>query len=161
MKRFFCFLSVLMLLFTCASAEPFRVYDNAGLFSEEEEIKIEEKILEFRKENKIDFAVLTTDDFITKDDKDLIPALFYQSMEFGIGKDKDGAVFYIDMNGRYTVLLPQGNLLVNEVLVMDDLLKILDDCTPYFTGGLYADGILQGISALQSCIDNYWEKQLN
>lgn len=161
MKKVFCLILCLLCLCNGSFAEPFRVYDNADLFNEQEEQHIESKIDEFRQKNKIDFAVLTTDDFIAKGEQETIASLFYQSLDFGIGKDKDGAVFYIDSNEWYAVILPQGFFLADDVLGIDDLSNILDECMPYLAKDQFTNGILQGIDSLQLRIDEYWEEQLN
>lgn len=164
MKKIFGILLVAILLLSSAfSEETVRVYDSAELFSEQEKEQIEERIRQFRTENKIDFAVLTTDDFIAKDDnQDIIAAIFYQSMDLGIGKNKDGAVFYIDDNHGRGLVLPQGELLVNEIMTtMDDIHYIINECNPFFSEGKFAEGVLHGIDVLQNMIDAYWEKEMN
>lgn len=162
MKKAFCLIVFLILLCSFACAEPFRVYDSADLFSEQEEQQIENRILEFRKENKIDFAVLTTDDFIAKNQQDVIAALFYRSLDLGIGKDKDGAVFYIDNHDGLGFVLPQGNILVNEIMTaIDDVRYISNECFPYFSEWKFSEGVLHGIDLVQTMIDKYWEDQLN
>lgn len=162
MKKVFCLIALLIFLIGFACAEPFRVYDSADLFTDQEEQQIENRILEFRKENKIDFAVLTTDDFIAKDQQAYIAGLFYDSLDIGIGKDKDGAVFYIDMDKMLGFILPEGNFLINDVMLqVEDVKYITGECNPYFSEQQFAQGVLQGIDLLQTMIDEYWEKQLN
>lgn len=162
MKKFCCFLLAFLLFFSCAHAERFRVFDSANLFTDEEEAVLENRILDFRKENKIDFAVLTTDDFIASNQQATVATLFYQSMNFGVGKDKDGAVFYIDMDKELGFVLPQGNLLVNDVITeIEDVHFITGECNPYFAQKQFAKGVLHGIEMVQTMIDEYWEGQLN
>lgn len=89
MKKVFCLILCLLCLCNGSFAEPFRVYDNADLFNEQEEQHIESKIDEFRQKNKIDFAVLTTDDFIAKGEQETKGATVETIRGYQIAFDED------------------------------------------------------------------------
>lgn len=99
----------ILVLFLClcvafpAFADSQRVFDNAGLFTDEEIAALEEMISEFQQRTKTDFAVLTTDDFLGHDDPIYLQAFaktFFASQGFGLGPGKSGLILYIDSDAR-------------------------------------------------------------
>lgn len=162
MKKVICvFLFVLFFLSNAVADQPYRVFDNAGLCTDEENEKIKERIVEFRQKHKIDFSVLTTNDLITYDKQDLIAAIFYESMEIGVGQHNDGAVLFIDAYTGRHFILPQGNLLVDVAITMEDLTEINKESNAIFQEGRFYEGIIHAIDMLDSYIDEYWKEQLS
>lgn len=92
------------------SAEPAseqRVFDNADLFSIEEEAVIEDTVKDFITTTNMDCVVLTSQDSLgnsameTADD-------FYDYGGFGIGEDASGMLFLIDMDNREIYISTSG-----------------------------------------------------
>lgn len=162
MKKVICvFLLALFFLSDAIADQPYRVFDNAGLCSDEENAKIKERIVEFRQKHRIDFSVLTTNDLITYDKQDLIAAIFYESMEIGVGQHNDGAVLFIDAYTGKHFILPQGNLLVDVAISTEDLIEINKQSNEIFQEGRFCDGIIHAIDMLDGYLDEYWDEQLS
>ena len=53
-----------LVICTSAVAESWRVFDNAGIFSQSEIEELENEISVFQRETNVDFVVLTTDDYL-------------------------------------------------------------------------------------------------
>lgn len=142
MKRLCALLIVICLSFsTVACAEPWRVFDSAGLFTEEDIIAIEEAIFQFQRSTNFDFAVLTTDDFLGGNTK-VIGDYFYDVMNFGFGSQASGILFYIDMNQRVPCVTTMGEM----IFVFDHKLdSAFDVCVPYLQAGAYKDAVLKMI----------------
>ncbi len=73
MKRFLVLFLMLSLACTSSLAEPWRVFDNARLFSAEDNEAIEQAVSKFQRETNMDFVVLTTDDYLGKKTPILTP----------------------------------------------------------------------------------------
>lgn len=142
MKRLCVLLMILCLMFSAvAHAEPWRVFDNAGLFTEEDIVVIEEAIFTFQRATNIDFAVLTTDDYLGGETK-AISDYFYDVMNFGFGSQASGMLFYIDMNRRVPCVTTSGDM----ILLFNPVLEsALYACHPFLKEGAYKDAVLKMI----------------
>lgn len=76
-----------------------RVFDMAGLFSDEEEQKIQAEIENCQKQWNLDVVVVTAEDAEGKNSTAYADD-FYDTGEFGQGSGKDGILFLIDMDNR-------------------------------------------------------------
>ena len=90
MKRMFLIVATVLCFISAAFAEPWRVFDNAGLFSAEDIVAIEQAIFAFQRSTSFDFAVLTTDDYIGKENWAAVADSFYDSEDFGFGQQTSG-----------------------------------------------------------------------
>lgn len=136
--------SIVTLCFTTSAiAEPWRVFDNAGLFSSEDVNTIEQAIFEFQCNTNIDFAVLTTDDYIGKENWKTIADSFYDSENFGFGHQASGMLYYIDMNQRIPYISTCGEMI--QVFDSFALTEAHDICHSFLASGQYKDAVLQMI----------------
>lgn len=158
MKRLLILLLCFMLPFS-AFAEPFRVYDNAELFTAEEEITLENAIKEYRWETKTDFAILTTDDFLGENNQLVIASEFYDAMNFGIAQNKDGLIFYIDMKMRAPAISTCGSVI--RLMTDEKLDRVFDAVTPLLSEGKYAEAMLTAIQEATKIHEEYWKKYIS
>lgn len=93
MKRLLVLVVLLVLFVNSAFAEPWRVFDNADIFTEEEEESIEEAITDFQRSTNMDFVVLSTDDYVGEPDD--VAQFFYQNGPFGFGASASGFIYYV------------------------------------------------------------------
>ena len=87
-----------------------RVFDLAGLFSEEERAALEERIAELRQSLKpYDMAVLTADNGVydTQDYADR----FYEDHGIGTDENRSGVLFFLDMQNRTVWISTAGDLI--------------------------------------------------
>ena len=154
MKRFLGLLLVILL--SCASlanAEPWRVFDNAGLFSDEDITVIEQAIFEFQKNTNLDFAVLTTDDYIGKENWTAIADSFYDCENFGFGRSASGMLYYIDMNQRIPYVSTAGEMMC--IFDDDTLEKAHDSSHAFLVEGKYKDAVLRMIESATEAVQAY------
>jgi uncharacterized membrane protein YgcG len=151
--------AVLLLLTTGALAEPNHIYDNALLFSEKDVIAIDAAIAQLQEDTQLDFAILTTDDYLGDDNGIAIGQCFYDSQGYGLDEVKSGVLFYIDMSQKKQYIVTMGYI---ETLVNDDMLgSVMDAMTPYLADENYKDGILQLIQYVSDTYKAYSELTLS
>lgn len=92
-----------------AASQENRVYDEAGLFSQEEKEVLETHIQALKKEMNMDVVITTTDKAGGKTAKQYAED-FYVSGGFGVGKDFRGVLFLMDMDNRELYILPVGKM---------------------------------------------------
>lgn len=80
-----------------------RVYDDAGLLTGGQVSSLEEQIGELRSQLDLDLVVVTTDDTGGKSSRDYADD-YYDNNGFGVGSDKRGVLFLIDMDNRQAYL---------------------------------------------------------
>lgn len=143
---FFIF-SVLYRGFPSSAAEgERRVFDEAGLFTAEENERLETQIQEIRSELKMDVAVLTIDDAMGKS-SEVYADDFYNEQGMGTGNAHSGALFLIDMDNREIYISSLGEM--TRYLTDDRVESILDISMGYASDGDYAacaSAALSGIS---------------
>ena len=153
MKKAMVLWIILLSFVTSAFAEPWRVFDNAGLFTAEDTEAIEIAIADFQRETNCDFAVLTTDDYIGKANWKAVADSFYDSENFGFGSRASGMLYYIDMNQRVPYISTTGEM----VLILDDntLSAAHETCYPFLACGLYKNAVLQMIESARNAVIAY------
>jgi len=153
-KHFLTALVAALLLFATGSlAEPNHIYDNAQLFSKEDIVAIDTAITKLQKDTHLDFAILTTDDYLGDDNGIAIGQRFYTSQGYGLDEYKSGLLFYIDMSQKKQYIVTMGYL---DTLVSDDMLSsVMDGMTPYLADENYKDGILQLIQFITDTYHTY------
>ncbi|WP_321383438.1 TPM domain-containing protein [uncultured Enterococcus sp.] len=82
------------------------VDDQAGLFTSDEIQQLNDKAASIEKKSKAEIFIVTTDD----SNKDPYKFADYYLLDT-IGKDKNGIIFYIDMNNREFVISRSGNMI--------------------------------------------------
>ncbi len=101
-----------------------RVYDMAGLLSDEEKAGFEKTIGEYRNRMKIDIVVVTTEDSEGKTAMEYADD-FYDEGGFGYGRLKNGVLFLIDMDNRELYVSTTGDVI--RLLTDSRIEGILDD----------------------------------
>lgn len=110
MKKILCLLLIVVFLpCLAANAENWRVFDNCELFTEQEIEQLENKILLLYKQCGVDFAILTTDDFVARNREAYLEFLYYD-LEMGVGQKKSGAIIQMDMKERYFQIMAFGSV---------------------------------------------------
>lgn len=156
MKKLFVLLICFVLSFgAAASAESWRVFDNAGVFSQEDIAAIEEAIADFQRATNIDFAVLTTNDYLGNDNWMTIANSFYDSMSFGFGKQASGMLYYIDMNQRIPCVSTSGEMVSIFAPYLD---AAHDACHAYLSKGDYKGAVLKMLKSASEAVESTKEK---
>lgn len=112
-----------------------RVFDGAGLFSRDETIALEEMIADVRDETGFDAAVMTTDDAQGKSTR-MYAADRYDELDLGVGSDRSGVLFLIDMDNREIYLLTSGKAI--RIFTDERIDAILDEVYVDARNGDYA-----------------------
>lgn len=107
LRKIFVVLIALFAFCFTASASEQRVFDYADLFTQEQETKLEEEISLFQKDTAMDFVVLTTENKI--DEQGEYADSFYDTNDFGYGKNNSGVLYFIDMYNRIPYLSTTGD----------------------------------------------------
>ncbi len=100
------------------------VYDMAELLNPEEEEQFESVIENSRSKLKFDIVVMTIEDAEGKSSQSYADDA-YDAGGFGIGRDKDGILFLIDMDNRELTLSTSGRAV--RIFTDDRIETILDD----------------------------------
>lgn len=145
MKKILVVLVALLCLTTSAFADPWRVFDNADLFTDAEVSEIEQSIFAFQRETNIDFAVLTTDDYLGTENWKAIADSFYDSEDLGFGRNASGLLYYIDMNQRVPYVLTSGATV--NVFDSNAIAKAHDVCFGSLAEGKYMEAVIKMIDA--------------
>lgn len=113
MKKLTALCAALLLVMSCvipaaAAENGQRVYDQAGLLSDNERASLEDMIAQAVDRTGLDIAVVTTN---SKDGKTRVEYAddFYDEHGFGIGDEKSGLLFLIDMEDRRVYMSTTGD----------------------------------------------------
>lgn len=156
MKRFHQISALLLALCfalaaTGALAAPdARVYDRADLFTAAEEKQISAAITDFQKATGMDFVVLTNSDEQKEESQQQIADNFYDQGGFGLGTEKSGALFYIDMYNRQEYLSTTGAMI--DYITDSRLDAVLDVGYTSLRKGDYAEAVLNALAKVQSYV---------
>jgi uncharacterized protein len=104
-KALVCALALCLGLLLCGfDSERQKVYDNSGLFTEEERNSLEQECRALAEQEKIDIIILTQDEADSREPEEIADD-FYDEMGFGYeGPHETGIILPIDMYHRkYTV----------------------------------------------------------
>lgn len=101
-----------------------RVYDMADLFSSSMEADLEDEIGSAREDLGFDIVVVTTEDAEGRGTQDYAD-IFYEEGQFGIGSDRSGILFLIDMDNRELTLSTDGKAI--RIFTDGRIQQILDD----------------------------------
>ena len=144
-KRNFAFFLVFA-LFLCSflsvgalasETGPQRIFDQADLFSDEEERSLEEQAALYRDETSLDLAIVTTDDAQGQSAQDYADD-FYDSHGISAGAQESGALLLFDMDNRVVHITTKGA----GISVMPDsqLQELTDEIASQVGDGNYAGG---------------------
>ncbi len=124
----FIFLLQTLAFTAFAQEKPQRVFDYAGLFTQQQTDALERQIAELVEATQVDAAVLTIDDSGGKSAAEYADD-FYDQNGFGIGPDYSGALLLIDMDNREVYASTAGQVIpILYPRVLDAILdEIIDD----------------------------------
>lgn len=130
-KRMICALLVALLLPAMALAAGAAVVDDAGLFSAEEISQMEEAIDRIRERYQMDVVVVTSYAPRTNLDErgsnsQAFADDYYDENGYGMGEDKAGLLYLIDMHNRVPVISTTGTM---ADYITDHRLEELFDCS--------------------------------
>lgn len=129
------------------AADASRVFDEAGLFSEEETEKLETRIQEVRNSQNADLAVLTVKNAEGKT-AEAYADDFYDSHGLGVGDDASGILLSIDMDNRELYISTCGY--AARVMTDARVEKVLDAAYGQVADGSYADGALEAVGQIET-----------
>ena len=127
-----------------------RVYDYAGILSEDETAALEAAIADFRALSQRDFLYLSTAEELQGNGEGDYMASFYQSYGFGEGDNRSGAMLYLDMAGgnffvqnfggmdavvsqeALNTIVSNASVLTGEGRILDAALQVIDAYSAYF-----------------------------
>ncbi|MBQ9828232.1 MAG: TPM domain-containing protein [Lachnospiraceae bacterium] len=113
-----------------------RVFDDADLFTDSEEEKLEKKIQDLKADSGIDIVIVTTNDTGWKSTQEYADD-FYDDGGYGTGSDYEGILYLIDMDNRQIYLSTSGTDTI-EYLNDNTINRILDgDAYRYIADGDY------------------------
>jgi uncharacterized protein len=143
---------VLVLALPMSALARQRVYDYAQIFSAAEKQEITDAVDAFIGETGMDYAVVTTDQDIGGQTHHEIARDYYRTLVLGAGEDASGALYYLNMNliNRYEYLYTDGKMIdyMNDARIG----LALDQSNPKLRDGLYKEGALAMIAAVQSFV---------
>lgn len=126
-----------------------RIYDDAGLFSEEEQRQMEEAILDFQTETGMDCAVASTRDARGNSSRDYADNL-YEAQGVGTGGSHDGMLYLIDLDNGEIYISTEGEML--RYLTDERLDRILDHAYEDASEGDYAKSALTVLADARSFV---------
>lgn len=130
-----------------------KVYDNANLFTDEEEERLTELAVEMAEELELDVIICTTNSTngLSIDD---YAYEFYSSHDFGYdGKGGAGVMLAIDMGGRKLSVYESQLEDVHFLFLDSELDVMIDTIAPYLTDEEYYDGAVRFINMLPTYAD--------
>jgi len=150
MKKIVAAVLFFLIVFSSAVAEPWRVFDNAGIFSESEIEELENEISAFQRETNVDFVVLTTDDYLGSGNQQVIANAFFDSGNFGFGRLASGLIYYIDMNQCWHCVSTLGEM---KTVFEDYVSPSLDACADFMMSKDYKGSVLEMIDWAKKAVE--------
>ena len=154
MKRFCAFAVCLVLMLAAAHsvfAADQRVYDAAGLFTEEQKSSLESSIQDLRSHTGMDAVVVTATDKKGKSTEGFADECYYTG-GFGLGSAKSGFLYLIDMEDRVTHISTTGG--ANDIFSDSNLDKTINNALNNLKNSDYAGGAESVISDFVGYYDN-------
>lgn len=158
MKRMFLIVAIILCFVSSAFAETWRVFDNARLFTDEEIEVIEQAIFDFQRNTKYDFAVLTTDDYLGKNNAEIARA-FAVAENLGFGQYGSGVIYYL---ATYDGMLYPTVSCSGEMRNAFDLSKreiAVSTVDTFIENGEYAEAVLGMIASATEAVETYAKEE--
>lgn len=114
-----------------------KVYDFADLFNNTQESELFDKLTNFRKQTNLDIVIVTID-YNNKHNSAKYSDDFYDYNDFGIGDDRSGLLFLIDMDIRNIYVTTTGKAI--NIYTDQRINNILDNVFSYFGNQEYYVG---------------------
>ena len=156
MKRILIVFVAFVCFVSSSAAESWRVFDNAALFTAEEVKAIEYVIWNFQQKTNLDFAILTTDDYIGEENQKAIADSFYDSEDIGFGQQASGMLYYLDMNQRIPYISTCGKMV--DILADDTLVTVHESAYPSLETAQYKDAVIEIITSVLEAVFAFSEK---
>ena len=132
-----------------AAGSPY-ILDHAGLFSEQEQEAISEKIQDLQAETGMDYCVATTEDARGYSSQEYADQI-YEASGFGTGDNHSGMLYLIDMDNREIYISTEGDML--RYLTDERIDAILDNAYEDAADGDYAASALTVLDDTGSYIE--------
>lgn len=148
MKKFLRFsylLCVLLCLCASAMAASQPIIDRADLFTPEEEARLEASIASFRQETGMDFVLVTSDENTGASQQKVADDL-YDRGGYGLGENKSGILYYIDMYERIPYLSTAGDMI--DYMTDERIEAAHEGSYSYLSSGRYAEAAQQMMNAV-------------
>ena len=151
-----CMCTVLLGILLCMAAcsalgEHEWVIDDASLYSENEIEQMKTMISEMVDTFQMDIGVLTTYDVPNSHGNDAVTVDyadgFYENNGYGIGEDRAGVLFILDMTNRYNYLSTAGTMA--DYLNDHRVEEILSSADEYLASGKYGNAMLAQLNMLK------------
>ena len=140
------------LTFAWGEGEAQRVFDNADIFTEEEESLLEKRIDKFQVEVQADAVILTEKDGSVQD-PELRAQDYYEAGGFGLGEQHSGIILYINMETRDIAACASGE--TKYVLLRTDLDTVIDAGYENLGSAEYADSMAAMLGEATSVIKRH------
>ncbi|MFR5601865.1 MAG: TPM domain-containing protein [Lachnospiraceae bacterium] len=127
------------------------MYDEAGLFTEEETRQLEDSVTQLREEIHMDVAVVTADQLDGKTSMEYADD-FYDEHGFGVGKDGDGVLLLMDMYHRELTISTTGVMV--RILTDERIDEILDAAI----GGMADEDYKQAADVFLQMVGQYYQE---
>lgn len=152
MKKLFATVMAIMLicLSFSACAENDRLIDDADLFTPQEEAELLSMIGKFRQDTGMDF-VLFTSSAPHSESQQIIADELYDRGGYGMGDEKSGILYYIDMYERIPYLCTTGAMI--DYMTDERIEAAHESVYPLLAGGDYTAAAFQMIYAVY----DYWQ----
>ena len=152
MKRLIILLLVLCTLCLPALADTVRVVDDANLLSSWEETLLQEKIDAIRDTYRMDVAIVTKDGIGFRS-INVYAADYFEANDYGMGLNKDGLIFLMDMGEREYFTATHGKA----VTVFTDygLDTIHDKVVGHLSSGDYFMAFSRYLSYVEQYLEDY------
>lgn len=158
MKRMVLIVTAVLCFVSSAFAEQWRVFDSAGLFTDEEVEMLEQAIFDFQRDTKFDFAVLTTDDYLGKNSAEIAKA-FFVAENLGFGQHGSGILYYL---ATYDGMLYSTVSCSGEMRLSFDQSKrgiALETVDRFIENGEYTEAVFCMIESATEAVDTYIKAQ--
>lgn len=154
MKRFICLLTLaaVIALAPCALADGARVFDSGNLLTDSEERAITEAIADFQASTEMDFVVVTSTAEHDDASQQQIADNFFLRGNFGLGEEKDGILYYIDMYERMHYIATHGRMI--DYMTDERIDDAISTCGPYLTRGDYTGAVQKMMSMVKGYINS-------
>ena len=157
MKKVLALVVILLLIPLFAIADSNRIFDNAGLFSKIETVELDTAIKSFQDQTHLDFAILTTDDFLGTYNQKAVADSFYDSQGFGLDSVNSGILLYIDTNQGLNYLSTTG--ILNKLLEDEEITQnFLDAINPTMNMGAFKEAAIATMKFFTEISSEYLDK---
>ena len=140
----------LVAILPLASADHLLVEDDAGLYTPAEIRQMEELIEEMRVKYQMDIGVLTT--YAVPSGPDSVTVAYadawYEDQGFGMGEDRAGVLFLLDMTNRFNYLSTAGTMA--DYLNDHRIEELLSSADEDLRAGRYGNAMLSQLNKLKS-----------